>query len=92
VPPGGIELDATVSTAFPVPDPFDGTSASLTVQLRSTGPGSDKLYLNPGTVVIEKGTSIGIFRVSASYDGIPGTDEVVTVTASAAGTKRTPPQ
>ncbi len=44
------ELDATVSTAFPVPNPYDGTSADLTVQLTVSGTGSNRLYLNPGTV------------------------------------------
>ena len=79
----GIELDATVSTTFPVPDPFDGVSANLTVQLIATGSGSDKLYLNPSTVEIEKGYSVGTFKVSAIYDGIAGLDEEVTITATA---------
>ena len=77
------EYEATVSTAFPVPDPFDGTSVLLTVHLLATGPGSDKLDLTPGSVEIEKGTSIGVFSLKASYDGTPGPDEVVTITATA---------
>lgn len=78
-----IPLDATVSTAFPIPNPYDGTSVLLTVHLLATGPGSDKLDLTPGSVEIEKGTSIGVFSLKASYDGTPGPDEVVTITATA---------
>ena len=79
------EWAATVSTAFPVPNPYDGTSADLTVQLIASGPGADDLYLNPGTVVIRKGESIGEFFVSAIYDGIIVPDQEVTITAQAVG-------
>jgi hypothetical protein len=80
-----IELDATVSTAYPVPNPYDGTSADLTVQLIASGLGTDNLYLNPGTVVIRQGESVGTFFVSAFYDGTPAADETVTITAKAVG-------
>jgi len=80
-----IELGGTVSTAFPVPNPDDGTSAALTVQLIASGDGVDNLNLNPGSVVIIQGESIGTFLVSAFYNGINAPDEEVTITASAAG-------
>jgi len=80
-----IELDATVSTAYPVPNPYDGTSADLTVQLTVSGTGSNRLYLNPATVVIEKGTSVGTFRVSAFDDGIPSNGADLIITARAVG-------
>lgn len=80
-----IPLDATVSTAFPIPNPYDGTSAKLTVQLIASGLGADNLDLVPGTVVIEKGESVGEFFVSAIYDGTSAADETVTITAQAVG-------
>ena len=85
LPPPFNQLEASVSTAYPVPNPYDGTSADVTVQLIVTGPGADKLYLNPGTVVIEKGFSVGLFTVSAIYDGLSASNETVTITAKAVG-------
>lgn len=80
-----IEFEATVSTAYPVPNPYDGTSADLTVKLRASGLGKDNVYLKPGTVIIEKGGSVGLFILSASYNGITAGDETVTITAEAVG-------
>ena len=85
------EWAATVSTAYPVPNPYDGTSADLSVQLIASGPGADNLNVNPGTVVILKGESVGEFFVSASYDELnppvdpPENWEYVTITAHAVG-------
>ena len=79
------EWAATVSTAYPVPNPYDGTSANLTVQLIASGPGADNLDLIDGTVVILQGESVGSFFVSAIYDGTPAPDEQVTITAQAVG-------
>ena len=81
------EWAATVSTAYPVPSPYDGTSADLTVKLIASGDGADNLILNPGTVVIEKGASVGEFFVSAVYDILdpPPSTEFVTITAEAVG-------
>lgn len=81
------EWAATVSTAYPVPNPYDGTSADLTVKLIVSGDGADNLILNPGTVVIEKGASVGEFFVSAVYDELapPPSPESVTITAHAVG-------
>ena len=80
-------FEATVSTAYAVPNPYDGTSADLTVQLTATGTGAGRLYLYPGTVIIEKGTSVGTFNVSAIYDSLnpPLGPEFVTITARAIG-------
>ena len=77
------EWAATVSTAYPVPLPYDGTSADLIIQLIASGPGADNLNLNPGTVVIKQGESWGEFFVSAFYDGTSAPDEDVTITARA---------
>ena len=79
------EWAATVSTAYPVPNPYDGVSANLTVQLIASGPGADNLNLIDGTVVILQGESVGSFFVSAIYDGTPVADETVTITAQAVG-------
>jgi len=80
-----VESGGTVSTAYPVPNPYDGTSADLTVKLTASGDGADNLIINPGTVVIEKGTSVREFFVSAVYDGISAPSETVTITAQAVG-------
>ena len=79
------EWAATVSTGYPIPNPYDGISADLTIKLTASGPGADDLYLNPGTVVLRKGESIGEFFVSAIYDGITVPDQPVTITAQAVG-------
>jgi hypothetical protein len=79
------EWAATVSTSYPVPKPYDGTSADVTVQLIASGPGADNLNIIDGTVVILQGESVGSFFVSAIYDGIPAADETVTITAQAVG-------
>jgi hypothetical protein len=79
------EWAATVSTAYPVPNPYDGTSADLTVQLDASGLGADNLILNPGNFNIEKGGSVGEFFVSAIYDGVTAPNEEVTITARAIG-------
>jgi len=83
-----VESGGTVSTAYPVPNPYDGTSADLTVNLIASGDGADNLILNPGSVVIEKGTSVREFFVSAVYDLAdppPAAIEYVTITAQAVG-------
>ena len=81
--PYGVE--ATVSTAYAVPNPYDGTSADLTVVLTASGTGAGRLNIDPGAVVILKGTSVGTFKVSAIYDGNSAPDEGVTITARAVG-------
>jgi len=77
--------EGTISLAYPVPDPTDGTSADLTVHLTATGTGKDHLDINPGAIEIPRGASTGTFEVSASFDGTAKPEEDVTITAEAVG-------
>lgn len=80
-----VPIEGTISLAYPVPNPYDGSSADLTVHFTVSGTGKDHLYINPGAVVIPKGASTEIFEVSATFDGIAKPDESVTITAEAIG-------